>query len=83
MKKYTVEYISGATGYGWEEDYDRLDQFEDFIDEMRNEYTAKVTVYDNELPGFIFWKNVLTYDIDIDILTAPGRDMRTKNRIKQ
>lgn len=37
MSKYSVSYCSGATGFGWEQDYDRLDEFEDFIDEMRME----------------------------------------------
>ena len=42
MAKYTVDYTSGATGYGWTREYDCLDEFEYFINEKRNDYTAKV-----------------------------------------
>ena len=78
--KYTVDYVSGATGYGWSQEYDRLDEFEDFIDEMRKEYTAKVTVWDSELKTFIFWKNTLTFEPEKDMLHDVMRDMRTKTR---
>lgn len=80
MKKYSVSYVSGATGYGWIHEYDRLDEFEDFINEMRSNYTAKVTVYDNELQDVIFWKDVLTYKCDIDMLKSYDRDCRTSTR---
>ena len=79
-KKYTVWYTSGATGYGWKEEYDRLDEFESFIDQMRNNYTAKVHVWDKTLQDFIFWKDCLSYKPDIDMLGKFGRDMRAKTR---
>lgn len=79
-KKYSVDYCSGATGYGWSEKYDRLDEFEDFIDEMRNEYTAAVRVFDYDLGDFIFWKRTLSYKPEIDMLHDLFRDMRTTNR---
>lgn len=79
-KKYIVEYCSGATGYGWRCQHDRLDEFEGFIDQMRREYTASVTVWDNEIEDFIFWKDVLTFDTRIDMLHDMNRDMRTKTR---
>lgn len=79
-KKYVVSYCSGATGYGWDKEYDRLEDFEDFINEKRKDYTAKVTVFDNTLKKFIFWKNTLTYNIKIDMLHNFSRDMRTINR---
>lgn len=80
MAKYSVSYTSGATGYGWEAEHDRLDEFEGFINEMRKEYTAQVIVYDNQLEDFIFWKNCLTFKPSIDLLHSVGRDMRTKTR---
>lgn len=80
MKKYTVDYKSGATGYGWSIEYDRLDEFEDFINEMRTEYMTMVHVWDSELEKFIFWKDCLTYDPRIDMLHTIERDMRTKTR---
>lgn len=79
-KKYTVWYTSGATGFGWEKEYDRLNEFESFIDQMRKEYTASVQVWDAQLEDFIFWKDCLTFKPSIDLLATFTRDMRTKNR---
>ena len=79
-KKYTVDYCSGATGYGWSQEYDRLDEFESFIDEMRHEYTACVSVWDNQLNDFIFYKRTLCFEPHIDMLKAFDRDLRTKDR---
>ena len=80
MGKYTVDYVSGATGYGWTQDFDRLNEFEDFINEMRYEYTAKVLVFDNKLGDFIYWKDCLTINPRIDMLHSISRDMRTRTR---
>lgn len=79
-KKYIVSYCSGATGYGWKHEYDRLDEFESFIDEMRAVSTAHVTVWDSELKDFIFWKDALCHHPSIDMLHAFDRDMRTSDR---
>ena len=79
-KKYSLEYCSGATGYGWEKEYDRLDEFEDFINEIRNEYTAKVTVFDYSLKKFIFYKRALSFKPEKDMLFNLFRDMRTTTR---
>ena len=81
--KYTVDYASGATGYGWSKEYEKLEDFEDFIKEMRNEYTAAVRVWDSELEDFIFWKDVLTWDCEIDMLKDFQRDFRTATRKKK
>lgn len=77
IKKYSVEYRSGATGFEWKEEYDRLDEFEDFVDEMRGEYTAFVSVFDYSRRKFIFFKKALTYKPEKDMLGALLRDMRT------
>lgn len=79
-KKYILNYVCGATGYGWEEEYDRLDEFEEFVNEMRYEYSARITVWDNEMQKFIFRKDVLTYKPRIDMLHDLFRDMRTTTR---
>lgn len=76
-KKYVVNYYSGSTGYGRSKEYDRLDEFEDFVDEMRREYTARVTVWDESVHEFIFWKDCLSYKPYIDKLSDPFRDRRT------
>ncbi len=79
-KKYSVSYTSGATGFGWNKEYERLEEFEDFINEKRKDYTAKVTVFDNTLKDFIFWKKALTFNTEVDLLHEYGRDMRTTTR---
>ena len=81
-KKYIVSYCSGATGYGWKQEFDRLSDFEDFINEMRREITASVSVWDSQLKEFIFDKDALCYKPNIDMLRPSDhfRDMRTKDR---
>ena len=79
-KKYSVQYCSGATGFGWEEEYDRLDEFEYFINHMRREFTAAVWVYDYQLGCFIFIKRTRTFEPEVDMLRSAVRDMRTKTR---
>lgn len=80
MKKYTVYYCSGATGFGWTAHHDRLDEFESFVDEMRHEYTASLKVWDNTLKAFIFYKRALSSEPETDMLRDAGRDMRTATR---
>ena len=79
-KKYSVSYCSAPTGYGWTQEYDRVSEFESFVDEMRREPTADLSVYDNDLGDFIFWKRAMRYDPDIDMLRSSCRDLRTKTR---
>ena len=79
-KKYSVSYTSGATGFGWRQEYDRLDEFEEFINEKRKDYTADVSVWDETLQDFIFWKKALTYEPTVDMLADYSRDMRTVDR---
>lgn len=78
-KKYIVDYCSGSTGFGWSKEYDRLDEFEDFINECRNEYSAKVQVWDSVLGKFIFRKGC-SWNPEIDMLHDILRDMRTTDR---
>lgn len=78
-KKYVVTYCSATTGYGWKQEFDRLSEFEPFIDEMRNVPSAAVDVYDRELGDFIFNKDCFC-EPDVDMLRGLWRDMRTKNR---
>ena len=79
-KKYIVSYCSAPTGYGWKQEFDRLSEFEGFVDEMRRTLTAAVDVFDRELGDFIFWKDAFTYKPEIDMLSGLWRDMRTKDR---
>lgn len=79
-KKYRVYYCSAPTGYGWEQEYDRISEFESFVNEMRREPTAEVSVWDAELGDFIFWKRAMRYDPCIDMLRGSSRDLRTTTR---
>lgn len=79
-KKYTLSYTSGATGFGWSHDYDRLEEFESFVKEESTDYTARVTVWDEELGKFVYWKNCLTHEPRIDMLSDLFRDFRTTTR---
>lgn len=79
-KKYCVEYCSGATGYGWSEEYDSLDEFEYLVNEMRHDVTAAVWVYDYKLGEYIFIKRTLTYEPEVDLFRSGSRDFRTKTR---
>lgn len=79
-KKYVLDYGHGSTGYGWQKEYDTLDEFESFVDAMEHEYNASIQVWDNEIQKFIYWKDILTYRPRIDMLHDFLRDMRTKTR---
>lgn len=80
-KKYCVSYTSGATGFGWDHEYDRLDEFEDFVKEKeRNDYTTRITVWDSDLEKFVYWKDCLAYKPRIDMLSDLFRDFRTTTR---
>ena len=78
-KKYSVDYCSGSTGYGWSREYDRLDEFECFINECRHDYSAKVRVFDTTLNKFIFIKGC-SWKPQVDMLHDLFRDMRTTDR---
>jgi hypothetical protein len=77
-KKYSVSYTNGASGYGWNKEYDRLNEFEDFITTVSR--TSYVCVYDNEIDEIIYEKDVLDDKPSIDFLHAPLRDFRFKSR---
>lgn len=83
MRKYSVSYASGSTGFGWEHEYDKVEEFEEFIDEEKKDVTARVTVWDNELNAFIFWKDCLTFECRIDLLHSFDRDLRTRTRTRK
>lgn len=82
-QKYKVSYTSGATGYGWEESFDTIQEVEFCIAELKENYTAYVYVFDYELGDFIFYKYPLTFKFDIDfIFTNNKRDLRTTTRMR-
>ena len=80
MKKYTVYYASAPTGYGWTREFDRIDEFEDIVDDARRDCTRSVSVQDNELGKELFFKRAMTYKIEIDMLSGIERDLRTTTR---
>lgn len=79
QKKFIVEYWSGSTGFGWVKEYDRLDEFEEFINECRNLYSATVRVFDTTLNKVIFQKGC-SWKPEVDMLHDIIRDMRTTDR---
>lgn len=79
-KKYSVDYSSCSTGFGWSKEYDLIDEFDGFIKEIRHNRTAEVWVYDHEYGDFIFIKRGGTYDIQKDMLGS-FRDLRTTTRM--
>ncbi len=83
MSRYTLSYCSGATGYGWAHETDRLDEIEPYINEKRRDYTASVTLWDSTVGDFIFWKDVLTYEPSIDDLSRSDRDYRCKDKTRK
>ena len=48
QKKYSVSYSCCSTGYGWRKEYDRIEEFDDFIKDARHERSYEVWVYDFE-----------------------------------
>lgn len=77
-KKYVVEYATN--GYGWTKEYNRLEEFEAFIDENRREIYASISVWDATGKSFIFLKRILTHTPEIDMLHNVVRDMRTTTK---
>jgi len=80
MAKYSVDYVSGATGYGWTQDFESIAEVERFVNQMRRKVSAGVRVWDRGLGDFIFWKNPWVWDADIDMLRSGRRDFRTRTR---
>lgn len=78
-KKYIVDYCSGSSGFGWTKEYDRLAEFEGFINECRHNYSAKIWVFDTALNKVIFQKGC-SWKPEVDMLHDIIRDMRTTNR---
>lgn len=60
-KRFIINYCSGATGYGWREEADSLNDFQGLIKEIRGEYTARLTIWDSTKKDFIFYKRALSY----------------------
>lgn len=79
--KYKIDYTSGATGYGWEEECRTINEVLTILDELRHEYSAKLSVWDRELNDFIYYKYSLTYKPETDLIYNMNRDLRTKTRL--
>lgn len=79
MKKYSVCYACGTTHYGWSMEFDRLDEFENDVNECRRRNEVAFRVWDNELKKFIFYKRC-GEDSSVDMLGDVLRDMRTSDR---
>lgn len=65
-KRYTVRYVSGATGYGWEHETNSRQEAEKTARQMSESYSASVDVWDSKESDFIFDKHALDYKPRID-----------------
>lgn len=77
--KYSIGYCSGATGFGWEDACDTIEEVEQVIFDIRTTHTAMVTVFDNNLGDFIFYKRALS-EPETDMIHSYKRDLRTATR---
>lgn len=80
MAKYMVDYCCASTGYGWSREFDTIDEFEDLVNEVRQDRTRGIRVWDNQLKDFIFWKDCGTFTAYKDMLSDILRDLRTTTR---
>ena len=81
MKKYKVSYESGATGFGWDEEVDTITEVIRLIENIRHDFTAKVTVFDSQFKDFVFYKRSLTHHCETDfIISVYDKDLRTRTR---
>ncbi|WP_133014945.1 hypothetical protein [Clostridium cuniculi] len=81
--KYKVDYTSGTTGYGWEEECRTINEVLEILDEFKHNYSAKLSVWDRELNDFIYYKRPLTDKPETDLIYNMNRDLRTKNRLRK
>ena len=65
-KRYTIDYCSGATGYGWSHETNSRREAEHTARQMSESITAAVTVWDGKIGDFIYDKNVLEWKPRID-----------------
>lgn len=66
-KRYSVDYTSGATGYGWTIETNSLREVKD-VARHYTEYTMYFSVWDNVLHDFVYLKRVLEYKPEINKL---------------
>ena len=78
--KNTVTYVSGATGFGWTEYANTIKEVEWLLQGIATKHTAQVSVWDNELEDFIFYKRALA-EPETDLIHNSRRDLRTKTRM--
>lgn len=79
--RYTVNYTSGSTGFGWEAQHSSIKEFIGWLEEAKLERAYRITVWDDTLGDFIFWKDVFDKPI-IDMIFTSSRDLRTKTKKK-
>lgn len=84
---YTVSYTSGATGYGWDQEVNTIQEVKYLIESSRKNYTAMVTVYSKKHNDFIFYKECLTYKPEVDYIYTgyndhKESDLRYKEKVR-
>ncbi len=66
-KRFCVSYCSGATGYGWEQETDNLKEAIGMVKSVYS-YTAEIWVWDEAKRDHVYWKRVLDYTPEINLI---------------
>jgi hypothetical protein len=78
---YRVSYTSGATGCGWTEEVDTIEEVKELVGEIRFKSSAMVTVWSKKHEDYIFYKDCLSSP-ETDLIFTNGKsDLRTKTGI--
>lgn len=83
MKKYSVVYNSAPNSCGIQhrENFDTIKEVEREVGEYLTDYYSSVSVFDNELDDYIFYKECMSKpDINLIKPSTHFRDLRTTTR---
>lgn len=79
--KYIVTYESGATGCGWQNIARTVEEVKWLIDTVRHKHSALVTVFDIHREDYVYYKNCLSVEPEIDLIYGRHTDLRTKSSL--
>lgn len=79
--KYTINY-TGSSCYGWTEKVNTIKEVKYILEGIEDKYYCKISVFDNQLNDFVYWKDILTSKAETDLINNLKSDLRTKTRLK-
>ena len=79
--KYIID-CTGTNGYGRTEKAKTIQEVKYIIEGIEDKYYYKISVFDNQLNDFIYWKDILTSKAETDLINNLKSDLRTKTRLK-